>query len=70
MLHQSKTSFYTLNQGNIPNADYLEKFNNLVYTASTFNVQLHDQSIVDIATEEKYLGGSDDILEPEKKEIV
>ena len=70
MIHQAKKSFYTLNQGKIPNADYLENFNNLVDTESTFNVQLHDQYIVDIATEEKYLGGSDDILEPEKKEIV
>ena len=52
------------------NADYLEKFNNLMDMESTFNGQLHDQAIVDIATKEKYLGGSYDILDPQKKEIV
>ena len=52
------------------NEDYLEKFNNLVDMAYAFNGQLHNQDIVDIVTEVKYLGGSYDILEPEKKEIL
>ena len=66
----SQEKFYTLNQGNMSNEDYLEKFNNLVDMAYAFNGQLHNQDIVDIVKEGTYLGGSYEILEPEKKEIL
>ena len=66
-LHQSKINFYTLHQGNISNADYLEKFNNLVKMVSASKSQIHDTSIVDIMTEEKYPGGGYKIIDPDKK---
>ena len=67
LIHQEKKNFYTLHQGNISNSYYLENLNNLVDMASKFKDQLHDQSIVDIATEVKYLVGRYKILDPDKK---
>ena len=57
LLHQENTNFYTLYQVNITNEDYLDKLNNLVEMESTFKGNIHDQDIIDIVTEEKYLGG-------------
>ena len=45
----------------------MEIINNLVDMKSTFKVQVHDQAIVYIVIEEKYLGGGYNILYPEKK---
>ena len=50
-LHQSKANFYNIRQGSLSNAEYLEKFNNVVDIAAAYNGQLHDQAITDIATE-------------------
>ena len=52
-LHKEKTIFYTLRRGKNSNADYLEKFNTLLDRESKFIGKLHDQAIVDIATERK-----------------
>ena len=49
-------NFYTLYQGNINNAEILEKINNLVDMVSAFKGQLHDQSIVDILIEGNIYG--------------
>ena len=65
-IHQSKTNYYTLHQGNMYNSDYLEKFKNLVDMASAFKVQLYGQAIVDIATEVKYTRGGCRILYQDK----
>ena len=61
-------NFYTLHQGNITNKDFLEKINNMVNMVSEFKVQLHDQPIIDIVTEEKYPAARYDIIDPKKKE--
>ena len=37
---------------------------------STFKGNIHDQDIIDIVTEEKYLGGGYEILETDNKEAV
>ena len=50
-LHQAKANFYNIRQGSVSNAEYMEKFNNIVDIATAYNGQLHDQEITDIATE-------------------
>ena len=70
LLHQENTNFYTLYQVNITNEDYLDKLNNLVEMESTFKGNIHDQDIIDIVTEVKYLGGGYEILETDNKEAV
>jgi hypothetical protein len=51
-LYLSKATLYNLCQGNMANHDYLQRFQNLVDVATSYNGQLlHDQAIVDIATE-------------------
>ena len=70
LLHQENTNFYTLYQVNITNEDYLDKLNNLVEMESTFKGNIHDQDIIDIVTEEKYMGGGYEILETDNKEAV
>ena len=50
-LHKAKSNFYSIRQGSLSNAEYLEKFNNVVNIATAYNGQLHDQEISDIATE-------------------
>ena len=49
-LHQAKENFYNIRQGSLSNAEYLEKFNNVVDIATSYNGQLHNQVITDIAT--------------------
>ena len=55
-LHQEKANFYNIRQGSLSNAEYLEKFNNVVDIATTYNRQLNDQAITDIATETSHAG--------------
>ena len=55
-LYQAKANLYNLRQGQMSNHDYLQRFNNLVDVAITYNGQLHDQAIVDIATEKLHPG--------------
>jgi hypothetical protein len=43
-LHQAKQNFYIMRQGQITNAEYLEKFNNLVDIASSYNGDILDQA--------------------------
>ena len=52
------------------NADYLEKFKKLLGMESVLKGKIHDQDIVDIATEEKYQGESYEIINPQKKEFI
>ena len=49
------------------NADSLEKFNNLVDMVSSLKVRLRNQAIIDTVTEDKYLGGGYEIINPDKK---
>ena len=44
-LHQTKTNFYNIRQGSLSNAEYMEKFNNVVDIATAYNGQIHDQAI-------------------------
>ena len=55
-LHQAKANFYNIRQGSLLNAEYLEKFNNVVGIATAYNGQLHDQAITYIATETAHAG--------------
>ena len=55
-LYQAKANLYNLRQGLMSNHDYLQRFNNLVDVALTYNGQLHDQAIVDIVTEKLHPG--------------
>ena len=50
-LHQAKANFYNIRQGSLSNAEYLDKFNNVVDIMMAYIGQLHDQAITDIATE-------------------
>ena len=56
-----------IHQGNMTNADYLEKFKNLLGMESVLKVQIHYQDIVDIVTEEKYRGEIYEIINPQNK---
>ena len=49
-LHHAKANFYNIRQGSLSNAEYLEKFNNVVNIATAYKGKLHDQAITDIAT--------------------
>ena len=55
-LHQAKANFYNIRQGILSNAEYLEKFSNVVKIATAYNRQIHDQTITDIATETAHAG--------------
>ena len=61
-LHQAKANFYHIRQRSLFNAEYLEKFNNVVDIATEYNGQLHDQAITDIATETSHAGVDYDTL--------
>jgi hypothetical protein len=63
-LYQAKANIYNLRQGNMSNHDYLQKFRNLVDVATTYNGQLHDQSIVTIMTERMHPGTDYADLDP------
>ena len=41
-LHQEKANFYHIRQGSLSNAEYLEKFKNVVDIATAYNRQLCD----------------------------
>ena len=47
----------------MPNAYHMEHLNNLVKMSSEFKIQPDDQAIMNIATEEKYPGGSYEIID-------
>ena len=47
-LYQAKSNLYNLRQGNMSNHDYLQRFNNLVDVATTYNGKMHDAAIVAI----------------------
>ena len=55
-LYQAKANVYSFRQGNMSNHNYLQRFNNLVDVATTYNGQLHDQAIIDIVTEKLHPG--------------
>ena len=63
LLHQAKTNIYTPHHGRISNAYHMEHLNNLVKMSSEFKIQPDDQAIMNIATEEKYPGGSYEIID-------
>jgi hypothetical protein len=46
-LHQAKHSFYSLRQGTMTNADYLEKFTNLADIASSYGGDILDASVLE-----------------------
>ena len=48
-LHHAKSKFYYFCQNNLSNPEYLEKFTNLVDMAESFDGQLHDQALTNIA---------------------
>jgi len=55
-LHQAKCALYAFKQGNLSCHDYLQKFQNLVDVALAYNGQIHDNAILDIATENSHPG--------------
>ena len=48
-LHHAKSNFYYFRQNNLWNPEYLEKFTNLMDMAESFDRQLHDQALTNIA---------------------
>jgi hypothetical protein len=46
-LHQAKQNFYSLRQGTMSNTEYLEKFNNLVDIASSYDGEILDAAILE-----------------------
>ena len=56
VLHQAKANFYNIRQGSLSNAEYLEKFNNVADIMTSYNGQLHNQAITDIATDTAHTG--------------
>ena len=69
-LHQAKANVYSIRQGSLSNAEYLEKFNNVVNIATAYNGQLHDQEITDIGTETVNTRVDYDTLTAPQKAIV
>ena len=69
-LYQAKANFYNNRQGSLFNAEYSEKFNNIVGIATAYNRQLHDQAITDIATEIAHAGMDYDTLTAAQQAIV
>ena len=69
-LHQAKANFYNIKQGSLSNAEYLEKFNNVVNIPTAYNGHLHDQAITDIATETAHTGVDYDTLTAPQQAIV
>ena len=69
-LHQAKANLYNIRQGSLSNAEYLEKFNNVVNIATAYNGKLHDQAITDIATETAHAGVDYDTLTAAQQAIV
>ena len=69
-LHQAKANFYSIRQGSLSNAEYLENFNNIVDIATAYNRQLHDQAITDIATDTVHAGVDYDTLTDAQQAIV
>lgn len=55
-LHQVKQNFYSLHQGNASNAEYLEKFNNLVDIASSYDGEIHDTAILEYTRSKMHPG--------------
>jgi hypothetical protein len=55
-LYQSKANVHNLRQNNMSNHECLQRFQNLVDVATSYDGQLHDQSIVDICTEKLHPG--------------
>ncbi len=45
-IHQAKANFYSFRQGTLTNAEYLDKFNNLVDIATSFEGQLYDETLI------------------------
>ena len=48
-LHHSKRNFYTFQQRNLPNPEYLYRFMNLVDMADSYDAKLYDQVMFKIA---------------------
>ena len=61
-LHQAKVNFYNITQGSLSNAEYLEKFNNVVNTAMAYNRKIHDQTITDNEIDNLHAGVDYDTL--------
>ena len=66
-LHQAKANVYNLRQGNMTNHDYLQRFNNLVDIATTYNGELHDQAIVDIMVQRLHPGSNFSALDIDER---
>ena len=69
-LYQAKANLYNLRQGNLSNHDYLQRFNNLVDVATTYNGQLQDQAIIAVVAEMIHPGADLDLLTDEQLAIV
>jgi hypothetical protein len=69
-LYLSKASIYNLRQGNMANHDYLQRYQNLVDVATSYNGQLQDQAIIDIVTEWLHPNFAYDILSDPQKPVV
>ena len=69
-LHQAKATLYNIRQGSLSNAEYLEKFNNVVNIATAYNGQIHDQAITDMATETAHAGVDYDTLTAAQQAVV
>ena len=69
-LYNAKAALYSLRQNNMSNHDYLQKFNNLVDVSTTYNGQLYDQAIVDIACERLHPGTDFETLGKNEKAAV
>ena len=55
-LHQAKQNFYSMRQGTLTNAEYLEKFNNLVDIASSYDGEILDAAVLEYTRLKTYPG--------------
>ena len=53
-IHQAKTEFYAFRQGNMNNADYLQRFRNLSDIAISLQGNVHDKAILKIACADEF----------------
>ena len=68
-IYQSKKAFFSFKQGDLTNSQFLDKFNNLVDIATSFDGNLHDHAIVELVSQEKHKQKYEQLTDEQKKEV-
>ena len=65
-IHNAKASFYSFRQLSLSNADYLQKFRNLADVACAIGGNLHDNTLVEMVSQDNYNKSFQDLVDSEK----